>query len=44
MKLPEVTLANAEAILNIVEEDGTRSIREIAQEVDISSRSVPRFE
>jgi AraC-like DNA-binding protein len=30
------------AILNIVEEDGTRSIREIAQEVDISSRSVHR--
>jgi hypothetical protein len=38
------TLANEEAILNIVEEDGTRSIREIAQEVDISSRSVLRFE
>jgi DNA-binding Lrp family transcriptional regulator len=37
-------LANEEAILNIVEEDGTRSIREIAQEVDISSRSVLRFE
>ncbi|KAJ3631727.1 hypothetical protein MTP99_012838 [Tenebrio molitor] len=36
------TLANEEAILNIVEEDGTRSIREIAQEVDISSRSVHR--
>jgi hypothetical protein len=35
-------LANEEAILNIVEEDGTRSIREIAQEVDISSRSVHR--
>jgi hypothetical protein len=34
------TLANEEAILNIVEEDGPRSIREIAQEVDISSRSV----
>jgi hypothetical protein len=27
------TLANEEAILNIVEEDGTRSIREIAQEL-----------
>jgi hypothetical protein len=36
------TLANEVAILNIVEEDGTRSIREIAQEVDISSRSVHR--
>jgi hypothetical protein len=36
------TLANEEAILNIVEEDGTRSIREIGQEVDISSRSVHR--
>jgi hypothetical protein len=36
------TLANEEAILNIVEEDGTRSIREIAQELDISSRSVHR--
>jgi predicted transcriptional regulator len=36
------TLANEEAIQNIVEEDGTRSIREIAQEVDISSRSVHR--
>jgi hypothetical protein len=36
------TLANEEAILNIVEENGTRSIREIAQEVDISSRSVHR--
>jgi hypothetical protein len=36
------TLANEEAILNIVEEDGTRSIREIAQEIDISSRSVHR--
>jgi AraC-like DNA-binding protein len=36
------TLANEEAILNIVEEDGTKSIREIAQEVDISSRSVHR--
>jgi hypothetical protein len=36
------TLANEEAILNIVEEDGTRSIREIVQEVDISSRSVHR--
>jgi hypothetical protein len=36
------TFANEEAILNIVEEDGTRSIREIAQEVDISSRSVHR--
>jgi hypothetical protein len=35
-------LANEEAILNIVEEDGTRSIREISQEVDISSRSVHR--
>jgi hypothetical protein len=37
-------LANEEAILNIVEEDGTRSITEIAQEVDtsISSRSVYR--
>jgi hypothetical protein len=29
------TLANAEAIVNIVEEDGNRSIREIAQELDI---------
>jgi hypothetical protein len=38
------TLANEEAILNIVEEDGIRSIRKIAQEVDISSRSVLRFE
>jgi hypothetical protein len=36
------TLPNEEAILNIAEEDGTRSIREIAQEVDISSRSVHR--
>jgi hypothetical protein len=36
------TLANEEAILNIVEENGTRSIGEIAQEVDISSRSVYR--
>jgi IS30 family transposase len=36
------TLANEEAILNIVEEDGTRSIREIAQELDIFSRSVHR--
>jgi hypothetical protein len=36
------TLANEGAILNIVEEDGTMSIREIAQEVDISSRSVHR--
>jgi hypothetical protein len=36
------TLANEESILNIVEEDGTRSIREIAQEVNISSRSVHR--
>jgi hypothetical protein len=36
------TLANEEAILNIVEEDGSRSIRQIAQEVDISSRSVHR--
>jgi hypothetical protein len=36
------TLDNEEAILNIVEEDGTRSIREIAQELDISSRSVHR--
>jgi hypothetical protein len=36
------TLANEEAILNIVEEDGTRSIRQIAQELDISSRSVRR--
>jgi hypothetical protein len=35
------TLANEEAI-QYVEEDGTRSIREIAQEVDISSRSVHR--
>jgi AraC-like DNA-binding protein len=35
-------LANEEAILNIVEEYGTRSIREIAQEVHISSRSVHR--
>jgi AraC-like DNA-binding protein len=37
------TLANEEAILNIVEEDRTWSIREIAQEVDISSRSVHRI-
>jgi hypothetical protein len=36
------TLANEEAILNIVEEDGTRSIREIVQELDIFSRSVHR--
>jgi predicted HTH transcriptional regulator len=36
------TLANEEAILNIVEEDGTRSIRKIAQELEISSRSVHR--
>jgi transposase len=38
------TLANEEAILNIVEEDGTiRSIREITEELDISSRSVHRL-
>jgi hypothetical protein len=36
------TLANEEAILNIVEEVGTRSIREIVQELDIASRSVHR--
>jgi AraC-like DNA-binding protein len=36
------TLANEEAILNIVEADGTRSIGEIAQELDVSSRSVHR--
>jgi predicted HTH transcriptional regulator len=34
------TLANEQTILNIVEEDETRSIKEIAQELDISSRSV----
>jgi hypothetical protein len=36
------TLANEEAILIIVEEDGTGSIREIGQELNISSRSVHR--
>jgi hypothetical protein len=40
---PARTLANEEAIVNIVEEDGTRSIREIAQELDIFSRSVHRI-
>jgi hypothetical protein len=35
-------LANEDAILNIIEEDGTRSIGEITQELDISSRSVHR--
>jgi hypothetical protein len=29
------TLANEGAMLNIVEEDGTRSIREIARDLDI---------
>jgi hypothetical protein len=49
MKLAEVhgariarTLANEEAILNIVEDDGTRSIREIAHELHISRRSEHR--
>jgi hypothetical protein len=35
-------LANEDAILNIIEEDGTRSMGEITQELDISSRSVHR--
>jgi hypothetical protein len=34
------TLDNEEAILNIVEEDGTRSIREIAQEIGTSRKFV----
>jgi hypothetical protein len=38
------TLANEEAILNIVEEDGTiRSIREITEELDISRTSFPLY-
>jgi hypothetical protein len=37
------TLANEEAILNIVEEDGTRSTRQNTQDLDISSRSVHPF-
>jgi hypothetical protein len=36
------TLANEEAILNIVEEDGSRSTRQNAQDLNISSRSVHR--